>query len=183
MKLKLMLAMAGLALFVVSGGTATAGNGDKVTGGGQVLIDTETERGAGSTLAYNAQGTTTVAKGRVTFIDRSGDVMEKFKGIVDCIEVTNNYGIVGGYRRGSTDTEDPANRFDLRVVDNGEPGKGSDMIVFEEDGTNSEVECGDEEADNPMPSALLARGNAQVRDGDPPPAPESTSSGLTFLSL
>jgi hypothetical protein len=180
LKLKMMLVIAGLALFAISSGSATAGNGDKVTGGGQVLIDTETERGAGSTLAYTAQGTTTTAKGRVTFIDRSGAEMTKFKGIVDCVEVTDNYGIVGGYRRG-----DEGQRFDLRVVDMGEPGRGADMIVFEEDGTN-DVECGDEEAENAAPTALLARGNAQVRDGDTsnPPAEESQqASALSFLGF
>ena len=172
--------VAGLAMFAISGSTATAGNGDKVTGGGQVLIDTETERGAGSTLAYTAQGTTTAAKGRVTFIDRSGEEMEKFKGIVDCVEVSGNYGIVGGYRRNDT-----GQRFDLRVVDMGEPGRGADMIVFEEDGT-SDVECGDEEAENAPPTALLARGNAQVRDGDasnPPASQNTAAAGLSFLSL
>ena len=182
MKLKIMFAVAGIAALAMSTGSATAGNGDKVTGGGQVLIDTETERGAGSTLAYTAQGTTTAAKGQVTFIDRSagkGQLQEKFKGIVDCVEVTGNYGIVGGYRRNS-----PSERFDLRVVDNGEPGAGVDMIVFEED--NPDVECGDEGAENEAPDAALARGNAQVRDGDAsnPPAQENgEANALSFLGL
>jgi hypothetical protein len=179
LKLKTMLVMAGLTMFAISSGSAVAGNGDKVTGGGQVLIDTNSEHGAGSTLAYTAQGTVDSAKGRVTFIDRSGAEMTKFKGIVDCVEVTGNYGIVGGYRR-----TDDSQRFDLRVVDNGEPGGGVDMIQFDEN--NPDVECGDENAKNEQPSALLARGNAQVRDGDssnPPQQSGASASPLSFLGL
>ena len=63
----------------------------------------------------------------------------------------------------------------------GEPGRGADMIAFEEDGT-SDVECGDENAENAQPTALLARGNAQVRDGDGSNPPQSQqASGLSFL--
>ena len=69
LKLKIMLAIAGLAALAISSGTATAGNGDKVTGGGQILVGSS---GAGSTIAFNGQGTTTDAKGQIQFIDRSG---------------------------------------------------------------------------------------------------------------
>jgi hypothetical protein len=176
-----MLATAGLAALAINSGTAVAGNGDKVTGGGQILLGTDPEK-AGNTIAFTAQGTVDAAKGRVTFIDRSGgtgQAQEKFHGIVDCIEVTDNYGIVGGYRRG-----DEGDRFDLRVVDNGEPGAGFDMIAFDLD--NPDVECGDEEADNEEPEMALGRGNVQVRDGDDsnPPAEESQeASPLSLLGF
>jgi hypothetical protein len=154
------LAVALVAALAVAATSANAGNGDKVTGGGQVLLGTS---GKGSTIAFTAQGTTTAAKGQVQFIDRTlgaGKSQTKFHGVVDCVEVTGNYGIIGGYRKGA-----PADRFDLRVVDNGEPNQGNDLIQFDEDGAQ-DVQCGDDNAENAPPDLQLARGNAQVRDGD-----------------
>ena len=73
MKFKFMLAIAGLAALAISSGTATAGNGDKITGGGQVLLGTEGDVTRTSTLAYTAQGTSEEGggKGQVQLIDRS----------------------------------------------------------------------------------------------------------------
>ena len=172
MKLKIVVAIAALAAFAISSGSATAGNGDKVTGGGQILVGSN----AGSTIAFTAQGTTESAKGQVTFIDRSagkGLSQVKYKGIVDCVEVIDNFGVVGGLTRSG----DP---FTLRVVDNGEPNQGADMIQFE---TDSDFMCGDDEEDDP-PEFSLGRGNAQVRDGDTAnPAQQSSSSSSSTSAL
>lgn len=180
MKLKLMLAMAGLAVFALNSAVATAGNGDKVTGGGQVIFSEGDVKA--STIAFTAQGTTETAKGQIQFIDRSagaGRDQDKYHGVVDCLEVTGNYGVVGGYKRGNTD-----NRFVLRVVDNGEPNQGADMIQF--DNETEDNACGDDNEDD-QPEFSLAHGNAKVRDGDSsnPPQPEQASSAnaLSFLSL
>jgi hypothetical protein len=182
LKLKLMLAIAGLAALAITSGTATAGNGDKVTGGGQILVGSS---GAGSTIAFNGQGTTTDAKGQIQSIDRSGGKGQEVKihVAVDCVEVDDAYGILGGFQKknGKLTTD----RYTLRVVDGGEPNLGVDMIAFTPE--NDDARCGDPEADNEEPEVALGRGNAQVRDGDPnnPPAEEqsSSSTGLSLLGL
>jgi hypothetical protein len=205
-KLKLMFVVAGLALFAISVSTASAGNGDKVTGGGQILVGDN----AGTTIAFTAQGTTSSAKGQLTIIDRGtfntesgkGQAQEKFKGIVDCVETgqldpedsdSAGFGVVSGYERGHTD-----NRFLLRVIDNGQGGNadGNDMIDFEEGVTDDGDTCkpdknGDEVEDDPDLRFDLGRGNAKVRDGagdtndpEPPEQTEETSaSALSFLAL
>ena len=171
MKIKIVVAIAALAAFAISSVSATAGNGDKATGGGQILVGSN----AGSTIAFTAQGTTEAAKGQVQFIDRTvgkGQSQIKYHGVVDCIEVIGNFAVIGGETRNGTP-------FTLRVEDNGEPNQGLDMIQFE---TNSEFMCGDEEEDDP-PEMSLGRGNAKVRDGDlANPAQQSTSSSTSALS-
>ena len=172
MKFKIMLVMAGLAALAISG-SATAGNGDKVTGGGQILVGSN----AGSTIAFSAQGTVDSAKGQVQFIDRSGGKgrdQVKFHGIVDCVEVTDNFGVVGGLTRNGTP-------FTLRVLDGGQPSDMADMVQFD---TNSDFQCGDDEADDP-PEMSLGRGNVKVRDGDTsnPPQQESSSTSSSALSV
>ena len=159
MKLKHVCAVAGVALLAIPVSGAIAGNGDKATGGGQVLLGNS---GKASTIAFTAQGTVDSAKGQVQFIDRSagaGQNQVKYHGVVDCIEVTGNAAIIGGYAKKPA----TGDRFVLRVVDNGEPNQGQDMIQF--DNVNPPDECGDDDSDTP-PEWDLARGNAQVRDGD-----------------
>ena len=181
MKLKLMLAIAGLAALAITSGTATAGNGDKVTGGGQILIGSS---GAGSTIAFNGQGTTTDAKGQIQSIDRSAGKQNQVKihVAVDCVEVDGAYGILGGFQKKNGKLT--GNRYTLRVVDGGEPNLGVDIIAFTPE--NDDFRCGDPQASNDEPQTALGRGNAQVRDGDTAnPASSSTSSstGLSALGL
>jgi hypothetical protein len=132
---------------------------DRATGGGQTLVGTT---GAGNTVAFTAQGTTSSGKGQVQVVDRSagtGQSQVKFHGIVDCIDVSGNMAEIGGYKR-----DDPANRFSLYVEDNGEGAQaaGADMIVFS-DMTDGTCDLGDQ--DNESDGAVaLARGNAQVYD-------------------
>ena len=181
MKFKITLAIAGIAALAMSTGSAVAGNGDKATGGGQTFLG---ESGKGSTIAFTAQQDSGAgspdAKGRVTFIDRSNGTKNqvRFHGVVDCIEVDMTFAVIGGYNR-----DDDEDRFTLRVVDNGEPNLGQDLIEFS--GESDTARCGDGEADDPPGSEMtLARGNAQVRDGDlTNPEEDSNSSGLSFLGL
>ena len=176
MKLRMTLAIAVIAVFAISTGSATAGNGDKVTGGGQILVGSN----AGSTIAFTAQGTVDSAKGQVQFIDRSagkGQSQVKYHGVVDCVEVTGNFAVVGGLTRNGTP-------FTLRVVDNGQGAAAeNDAVQFD---TNSDFQCGDDEEDD-QPQMSLGRGNAKVRDGDasnPPQQQSSTSaSPLSFLGM
>ncbi|HUR84291.1 MAG TPA: hypothetical protein VMY78_03025, partial [Solirubrobacteraceae bacterium] len=132
--------------------TASAGNGDKATGGGQVLLG---DSGKASTIAFTAQGTTETAKGQVQFIDRSagaGQNQTKYHGVVDCIEVTGNSAIIGGYRK-KGDPNDPETRFVLRVTDNGEPNQGQDLIQFDNESDAADT-CGDDNDDSPPEWAL-----------------------------
>jgi hypothetical protein len=183
LKLKITLAIAALGAFALSGTYASAGNGDKITGGGQILFSTD--GGAGNTIAFTAQGTNTAAKGQVQFIDRSGGKGKnqvKFHGVVDCVETGGNFGVASGYKKGTPADaqDDPANRFLLRVVDNGQGQDDNDMIQFDRNTTDT---CGPAEDDD-EPSFELGRGNAQVRDGDlsNTPTPDSDSDpGLLAL--
>jgi len=169
LKLKMTVAIAGLAALAISSGTAVAGNGDKVTGGGQVIFSEGDVKA--STIAFTAQGTTDTAKGQVQFINRAagaGRDQVKYHGVVDCLEVMDNYGIIGGYERGNTE-----NRFALRVLDGGEPNQGADMMQF--DNETEDNACGESDYDED-PEFSLARGNAQVRDGDQSNPPEQEQS-------
>jgi hypothetical protein len=172
-KLKLTLAVAAIAALAISVTPASAGNGDKITGGGQILVGNN----AGSTIAFTAQGTAEEAKGQVQFIDRSagkGRSQVKFHGVVDCVETLGNFGVASGYPKGDPDGP----RFLLRVVDNGQGSAAeNDGIQFDTETTDT---CGDEEDDDEV-EFELARGNAKVRDGnlDNAPTPDDdTEPGL-----
>ena len=168
MKLKIGFTVAAVAALALSSVSATAGSGDKATGGGQTLVGTN--GGPGSTIAFTAQqgtGDSTSAKGQVQYIERDNTAVvargqgDKFHGVVDCLEVDGDFAVIGGYRKGGPSTAD---RFVLRVVDNAEPNQGQDLIQF--DSESEDLRCGDGDAEEPDMEFNLARGNAQVRDGD-----------------
>jgi hypothetical protein len=139
--------VAGVAL-ALSGVSASAGQGDAATGGGQILVGSD--GGAGSTIAFTAQGTAEAGRGQVQYVDRSGEEQVVQHGTVTCIDVQGNVArIAGEWRDGGT--------FGLYVQDNGE-GDGSDMIAV----TPNLTDCA-EDRDDDDPTGL-ARGNAQVRD-------------------
>ncbi len=183
MKLRHVCAVAGVALLAIPVSGAVAGNGDKATGGGKVLFSDDDVKA--STIAFTAQGTTDAAKGLVQFVDRSegtGKDQVKYHGVVDCIEAVGNLAVIGGFERGG-DPENDADRFVLRVQDNGEPNQGQDLIQFD-DQTSAADTCGDDD-DDTDPEFALARGNAQVRDGDSsnPAKSGNTMSFKTALKL
>ncbi len=183
MKLKHVCALAGIALFAVPVSGAVAGNGDKATGGGKVLFSDNDAKA--STIAFTAQGTVDTAKGQVQFIDRSaggGQNAVKFHGTVTCIVVEGNRAQIAGLRRGG-DRETEGDTFELTVVDNGEPNRGNDMIMF--DNMDVDGQCEESEQDSDEPEIALAKGNAQVRDGDAENSFEDSSplAPLAGLSL
>ena len=170
-KIMTLVAVAALGVAAIAT-SAVAGSGDKATGGGQTIIG---DSGKGSTIAFTAQrdGTGSAAKGQVQFIDRSAGAKNapRYHGVVDCLEVDGNFAVIGGSKKTGTST---VQRFVLRVVDNGEPNQGQDLIQFnQEDTTDSDgplpfddkLACGDGDPDDPPADDFtLARGNAQVRD-------------------
>ncbi len=182
------LAVAGVAALAAfpSAALAQEGTTDKATGGGQVLFsDDDVKR---STIAFTAQNTgdgTSAAKGQVQFIDRSaggGQNAVKFHGTVTCIVVEGNRAQIAGLRRGG-DRETEGDTFELTVVDNGEPNRGNDMIMF--DNMDVDGQCEESEQDSDEPEIALAKGNAQVRDGDAENSFEDSSplAPLAGLSL
>jgi hypothetical protein len=181
-KFKLTLAIAGVAALAISSGSATAGNGDKVTGGGKVLFSTEDVKA--STIAFTAQGTVDAAKGQVQLIDRSaggGQSQTRFHGVVTCVETGDNFGVVSGYERGNPTGPE----FLLRVIDNGQGAAAEDdLIAFDQ--MTEENTCGEGDDDDEL-SAALAKGNAKVRDGNtenqPEPDDENGASALSLLGL
>lgn len=137
---------------------ATAGSStDRATGGGQILLGTQ---GAGTTIAFTAQGTSEAAKGQVQVVDRAagrGQDQVKFHGIVECILVEGNMAEIAGRER---DSNDP---FTLRVVDNGEGAAASNDMIFFDD-VEDDRRCESDDNDDDDLQVALARGNAQVYD-------------------
>src|SRR4051812_31886581 len=87
------------AAFVPVAHAAPAQN--KVTGGGQFLVPAG--GGAGSTIAFTAQGTADAAKGQIQLQDRSGSPTVRRHGTVQCVDVMGNTAKIGGtWRDGST---------------------------------------------------------------------------------
>ena len=143
-----------IAAAAIPAAVATAGSGtDRATGGGQVLFS---DKGAGNTIAFTAQGTPEAAKGQVQVVDRENGV--KFHGIVECLDVQGNMAEIGGVKRGTTDS------FQLYVVDNGEGANqvGGGDVVFLDDEPMSRCDLDGDDDDDGM--TALGRGNAQVYD-------------------
>ena len=161
---------------------AHSADGDKATGGGQILIGSDAKR---STITFNAQQTGDAIRGQINVIDRSvgtGKQQQHLKGTVTCIEVTGNAAEIGG----RLNDDRP---FYLRVVDAGEPGAGNDMIEFDTAETNPN--CDQEGNEDPRFEGALAKGNVQVHKQKPGRSSKSSSASssstatksLTSLSL
>jgi hypothetical protein len=148
-------AIAALALALV-GTTAFAGSPrDRATGGGQILVGTQ---GAGNTIAFTAQGTSSDATGQVQVVDRSGGKGQsqvKFHGIVDCLSVEVTAAEILGHKR-----DNPSDTFSLFVQDNGE-GAAANADIIALDDTPADSTC-DVDPDDDDAAVDLARGNAQV---------------------
>lgn len=131
--------------------TASAGQEDAATGGGQVLIGSR--GGAGDTIAFTAKGTMDSGTGQVQYVDRAEDGQTVFHGTVSCLAVAGNVAKISGiWTDGGT--------FGLYVEDNGEGAAADDDVVTVLPG---ETTCDFDEPDDDAKTAL-ARGNAQVRD-------------------
>lgn len=148
MKFVLMgLAAAGALAF--AGVSATAGQGDSTTGGGQTLLGV---KGAGNTIAFTAKQ----GGGQVQFVDRSGGKgpdQVVHHGTVSCIDVEANVARIAG-------TWTDGGPFAIYVEDNGEGKDANDIVTLLD-----ESDCDFEEPDDDQKTAL-GRGNAQVRDAD-----------------
>lgn len=135
---------------------AHAGNGDKVTGGGQTDVGTQ---GAGDTIAFTAQSDPTGAvKGQVQYIDRTGGTGQGqvvYHGTVTCLNVEDNVADFSGV------WDNDAGEFEIVVEDNGQ-GSGSPDDAIGVMPAASNPDCGDDN-DNDA-NASLSRGNAQVTD-------------------
>ena len=137
--------------------SAIAGSpNDRATGGGQVLVSSD--GGAGSTIAFTAQGTQEEAKGQVQWIDRqagTGQSQVRLHGIVDCLIVEGDSAQIYGHNR-----DDEGDTFQLFVTDNGEPNLGQDIVAFNDEPVGT---C-EEPDDDDNGDTALARGNSQVYD-------------------
>jgi hypothetical protein len=154
-------AVAGLAVVAALAGPVSASNGDKATGGGQILVASD-GRGPGDTIAFQAQARPDgTATGMVNVIDRvpgAGGKGYHFRGDVTCITVEGNTAKIAG--TGNSATGETG--FTLIVIDNGEGALAdNDTIALQyTDDPTCDREDGDDDSQTD-----LARGNAQVRDG------------------
>ena len=170
-----LLATAGLLLLPL---TANAqGNGGQptyqVSGGGQIIADTNGFTGPGTTIAFVAQGQGPSGdlspRGQLQIVERNGagPPTRKIHGLVDCIIPDFVFDPGGpdeveGVRFGGEIRDgDGDGRFLVDVVDNGQPSEGTDMIAFT---TTDEEDC--DNGDEP-PEGLLGRGNVKIHDRRP----------------
>ena len=153
MKVRRIGLLAAVAMFAAVPVTADAGSArDRVTGGGQVILDPNNppQRGALDTVAYTAQRTTggeldTDAKGQVQVNRRSGaeGTQVKFHGVVECMHVIGNGD--GGEAFVSGTSSKTGEPFELYVYDAGknvESGETDIAMVW------YAAETGDNDADN-----------------------------------
>lgn len=132
---------------------------DKVTGGGQVVADTEQPaQGAGDTLGFVARSTSNsgdAAEGQFTRVETSMTGQEgptMFFGDVTCLTVDGDSAQFGGVER------DSGQAFTVDVKDNGQGDDAdADLIRFRE----TDEPCDDEEE----PEQTLARGNLTIHSG------------------
>lgn len=150
MKLVLATLLAFAAPFAAA--TASATQEDAATGGGQILVGTE--GGAGSTLAFTAQGTMESARGQVQYVNREEGGHEVNHGTVKCIAVDGNVARISGT------WVDDDDAFGLYVEDNGEGAAAENDVATVLPG---EATCEFDEPDDDAKTAL-SRGNSQVRD-------------------
>jgi hypothetical protein len=133
---KLVLA-AGAAAALAVPVTAIGADGDKATGGGQILFTTSDAKR--STITFNAQQTGDAVKGQINIIDRSGSTTGKgahIRGTVTCITVMGTVAMIGGTLDNEQETP-----FFLRVQDNGEgAAAGADLVEYDNVGEDADCE-------------------------------------------
>ena len=157
------IAALGMAVVATVAGSASAGgNVDKATGGGQILLSSD-GRGPGDTITFTAQAREGDDLGNVNVIDRTDNTGKggvHYRADVACIVVEGNTAKISGVGQFKDGTTSP---YTLIVIDNGEGALAEDdVIAFQyADDVTCEREDGDDDA-----QTALARGNAQVTDGD-----------------
>ena len=185
MRVRLLMVVVALAV-VAAPIAANAQSGFKVTGGGQIITDSDFQ-GAGDTIAFTAQDldgdtTTPAAKGQVQFVprgqtDTAGDA--KFHGEVTCLITATGpddeaVARFGGFLRHGNQLA--AQAFTIDAVDNGEGANsaGDTILVRLTDEPCADNPENDDEDEAPLVS--LARGNVQVHN-----YPESEEEGAALL--
>lgn len=177
MNKKLILAaLAGvLALPVASADSASTR--DKVTGGGQAFLDSRDAKGAGDTVAFQAQRERGAADGSDAAdgqiqVNRRGDNAVKFHGEITCLVVNGGKSEGVAYMSGTTRASKsvPAQPFELYVTDGGK-GKAerNDMIMlFVGDETDQGDDGSADDEQGPcgfaeeVDGVSMARGNVQT---------------------
>lgn len=134
---------------------ASAGQEDRATGGGQIMVGSD--GGPGSTIAFTARGTEDAARGQVQYVNRedgAGKAQTVQHGTVSCLYVSGNTARIAGEWR------DGSGPFYMYVKDNGQGSSTeSDIVALT---SVSDSQCADDPQDDPK--WALARGNAQVHD-------------------
>lgn len=128
---------------------------DRVTGGGQTLVDTQ---GAGNTIAFVIQGSGSDVSGQFQYVDRSGGTgqeQDSWHGSPVCLEVAGNSA------KAVIERDDTGTEYELLLQDNGEGAADDDDIAALT--TDEDPTCGDDDDDDDAQTAL-ARGNIQVYD-------------------
>lgn len=150
---RLLVGGAILALGIGSMGISQAAPAEyKVTGGGQIIVDTEEmpASGPGQTIAFTAQSAPTeadpeAARGQFQYNSHEG---VKFHGTVLCLAVDGKRATLAGEQRDGTP-------FQVDVLDNGQGSEPDDMIMLTEP---DDADCSEPED----PSMQLGRGNVKV---------------------
>ena len=126
----------------------------KVTGGGQIIVDTDempAAGGPGETIAFNARsvGATEAANGQLQYNSHDG---VKFHGVVSCLVVEGPRATFAGVITKGDGEGEP---FQVDVLDNGEGAGSDDAILLT---TPDADDCSEPED----PTMQLGRGNVQV---------------------
>lgn len=144
------------AVAVLSAGLlANAADGDKVTGGGQILADDQ-QSGAGSTIAFVALQRGDAGEGQVQYVQRDGATGQGqtvYHGTVTCVEVTGNTAFIAGAWRDGGD-------FEIFVEDNGQGAESTDLIFV--DNEPVDPNCQEDDGEDDREPVALARGNVVV---------------------
>jgi hypothetical protein len=128
---------------------------DRVTGGGQTLVDGQA---AGNTIAFTIQGAGDAVKGQFQYVDRSGgtgQAQDSWHGSPLCLEVS------GSAAKAVIQRDDTGTEYELILQDNGEGAAADDDVAALT--TDDDPQCGDDDNDDDANTAL-ARGNLQVYD-------------------
>jgi hypothetical protein len=165
---RIVISTAVIGLAVAGIGTATAGpDVDKVTGGGQIIVDTQgmPTAGPGDTIAFNAQLTRAThdaddaADGQLQFVERdgAGRPTDQFHGEVLCLVVNGSTATFAG--RITTAGDDQGDFFQVDLTDGGEGAATTDTILLTRP---DKADCDPSEA----MQMQLGRGNVQVHDAE-----------------
>jgi hypothetical protein len=157
MKLKVGILAAVAVLFGATAFAATQGSDrDRVTGGGQINVDTD--GGAGDTIAFVIQGAGEDVIGQFQHVDRSGGTGQggdSWHGSPACLEVAGNMA------KAVIERTDNGELFELIIVDNGQGAAAeNDIVALTQD---DDISCGDDDDDDEADTEL-GRGNIQVYD-------------------